>query len=102
MIGNGTGDYCGADLDGLDHTDWKPDYPVPREAPEKSVSKLVSPGNQRELLMFRVDMRLALTILGLMLLLNGMLVIGAAFFAPSVSRTLQSYLGKLLYKRTEI
>ena len=102
MIGKGAGDGYGNGLETLDSADWEPAYPVPREAPEKSIGKLVTSQNRSALLMFQTNMLLALTMLGLMLLLSGMLVVGVVFLIPSASRTLQRILTQMLYKQAEI
>jgi hypothetical protein len=102
MIGRGTEAYYGSGLSTPDSADWAPDYPVPRESPEKSVGKLVAHHNQISSLMFQANMRLALTLLGFMLLLNGLLVFGTVLLASSSEKTLQSAITKLLYKQVEI
>jgi hypothetical protein len=99
MIGTTTEGSYSNDLDPSDSANWKPDYPIPREPVEKRVAKLMS--NQNAPITSLINTRFALTILGLMLLLSGMIVVGAVFLASIGVKPLQTTITRFLYKQPD-
>nr|MDO8098560.1 hypothetical protein [Candidatus Njordarchaeota archaeon] len=100
MIGARTGGYYDNSVGTSDSADLKPDYPMSNEPPEKRVRKLMA--NQSAPIMPQTNIRLALTILGLMLLLNGMLVVGTIFLASVAVKPVQTTITRFLYKQPEM